>query len=595
MGCISTKTVISDDTDDLNIPDVHSQPSRYHLHTLDVPRQQRYHLNTPDVPRQQKCVLEFQDTLNPCSDGSLLSTLAPSDTLSQCSGGSLLSVFESQDTLSQCSDGVLRRTLAPSDTLSQCSGGSLLILKLPGTSLETEPVFEKEEILPEFYTWLNDKYKDIKVVRLYIGKQDLGQNGSTKDVIVLVLDGFSVIKEDAYEHRRITFPIICKLWKFLPVEELISSPDPFSNSEFPTKVELCIQSISKSLFKEHSNLESISASFYRLKDIGEEKKRLPELCIVLYCSCKGVVPLHEQEFPKIIKGIKTDVREGFFHLFGIDDFFKRSTDVLNPLMMGASISKKDDNNGGTLGGFVTLENGDIGFITCAHVFFDLSGQCDPSAKFDIVQPSYGYLNTNTVCGTHARSCFPTSQSDINACTIDAALVKLTDRVPERGLFADLTVDNLKENGYSIDNLPEYSTADIRDSEEAGRLMLPCVKWGAKTGFTRGMLRLAGTAVRWTNESINLGNPSSQCSFIFNKQLEIQGIGGTSFALPGDSGALVFQLDPAKKENEDHQLHCIGMVVGGISAGKTIVTPIRPILEALNVKLHKFSQEKMDDS
>lgn len=91
----------------------------------------------------------------------------------------------------------------------------------------------------------------------------------------------------------------------------------------------------------------------------------------------------------------------------------------------------------------------MGFITCAHVLFDMSGQCDPSAKFDVVQPSYGYLNTNNVCGTHARSCFPTNQSNTNGCTIDAALVKLTDRVPERGLFADLTVDNLKENGKNM--------------------------------------------------------------------------------------------------------------------------------------------------
>jgi hypothetical protein len=125
-------------------------------------------------------------------------------------------------------------------------------------------------------------------------------------------------------------------------------------------------------------------------------------------------------------------------------------------------------------------------------------------------------------------------------------------------------------------------------------MRPCVKWGAKSGFTRGMLRLAGAAVRWADEPYDIGNPSSPSSVMYYNQLEIQGI-GCPFALPGDSGALVFQLDPAQTEGEEHQLHCIGMVVGGTSTGTTLITPIRPILQALNVKMHKFSSEQMDDS
>lgn len=196
--------------------------------------------------------------------------------------------------------------------------------------------------MPSFYTWLTEKYKNIRVVRLYVGKQERGQNRSKKVVIVVVIDDLNVIKEDAYDHRKGRFPIICKLWKFLPVEDLNTSPDPepFLNTNIPSKVEICIQNIAESLFKYHSNLECVSASYYRLKGIGKENKRLPELCIVLYCSCKGVVPLHEKEFPTDIEGIKTDVREGFFYLFGNDHLYKTSTDDLNPLMMGANISKK---------------------------------------------------------------------------------------------------------------------------------------------------------------------------------------------------------------------------------------------------------------
>jgi hypothetical protein len=168
--------------------------------------------------------------------------------------------------------------------------------------------------------------------------------GSTTNVIVLVIDGISVIKETTYIHERGTFLIICKLWKCLPVGDKHSNPEPFSDKKIPFNVEFCIQSKSKKLFQQHSNLEYISASFYRLQDVGEKRKRFSELCIVLYCSCKGVIPLHETEFPKRIEGIKTDVREGFFYLYGNDHFFKRSTDVLDPLMMGASISRKGNQN-----------------------------------------------------------------------------------------------------------------------------------------------------------------------------------------------------------------------------------------------------------
>jgi hypothetical protein len=69
----------------------------------------------------------------------------------------------------------------------------------------------------------------------------------------------------------------------------------------------------------------------------------------------------------------------------------------------------------------------------------------------------------------------------------------------------------------------------------------------------------------------------------------------AFAAAGDSGALVFQVDPPPTDDGDDQLVCIGMVVGGTSYYTTAVTPIVPVLEALNVKMHVFPQEQMDES
>ncbi|XP_062599451.1 uncharacterized protein LOC134260949 [Saccostrea cucullata] len=316
------------------------------------------------------------------------------------------------------------------------------------------------------------------------------------------------------------------------------------------------------------------------------------LCFIVLV--KGLYRLANQNFRILSTIFKLTLGRDFFYQFPNDGFFKRSTDVLDPLMMGGSISSKDFLKGGTLGGFVTLNNGDVGFITCAHVLFNLSTQCDKRAHFDVVQPAYSYNNTNNVCGVHQSSCFPNTQ--FQNCTLDVSLVKLTTRIPERGLFSDLSVEDLLENGFNIENLPEYSEGTIRDyrQEHFAHLRDPCFKWGAKTGFTKGALRLNGISVRWTDDVIDLGKPSSQCSYVYHSQLECLGT-GTSFALPGDSGAFVFQLDPMATKEDQHRFHCIGMIVGGTSDFKTIVTPIGPILEAFNVKMHAFPQEKMDES
>lgn len=100
---------------------------------------------------------------------------------------------------------------------------------------------------------------------------------------------------------------------------------------------------------------------------------------------------------------------------------------------------------GTLGGFVNFNNGEMGFITCAHVLFDMSttnaSQTNTSqTSFDVVQPSYAYTCTNEVCGVHERSVFPTNPRQ--GITVDAALIRLTSRAPQRGLFSELRAGDL---------------------------------------------------------------------------------------------------------------------------------------------------------
>ncbi|XP_062581291.1 uncharacterized protein LOC134243087 [Saccostrea cucullata] len=432
----------------------------------------------------------------------------------------------------------------------------------------------------------------MKIVHLYMGKQML--HDGLKDAFVLVIDEVNIIDEREFEYFGESFAINCKLWKN-------TSPECMSVSKFEhdhqhkinnadlSKIEQCLRTNSRSLFEEHSNLEIISGSANNSKKNGENISFEPS--IVLYCSCKGVVPYEEKEFPKEIDGIKTDVREGFFYLFPNDEYFKRASEVLNPLMMGASIGRKDENKMGTLGGFVTSGTGEIGFITCAHVFHDFStSNLPPIIPFEVVQPSYAYRNTNEVCGEHVKSIFQNYQE----VTVDASLVKLKDRVPQRGLFSELTVNDLLETGFRKERTPEYSTGATRDYlKPQSKRTNSCIKIGARSGLTKGTLKLSGMAARCRGVDLHLTNPPTGRPCDYLSQLEIMGTPLQQFAAAGDSGALVFQIDPPNSEEEDDHLYCIGMVVGGTSFHSTVVTPIEPILRLLNVNMKVFHQELMD--
>jgi hypothetical protein len=105
------------------------------------------------------------------------------------------------------------------------------------------------------------------------------------------------------------------------------------------------------------------------------------------------------------------------------------------------------NREGTLGGFVTLPNGEVGAITCSHLFFDINSNSTSTSTFDVVQPSYGYKHTNEICGRHILSVSPSATPQ--GVSVDASLIELTDRIPQRGLFADLKANDLAEIGTSI--------------------------------------------------------------------------------------------------------------------------------------------------
>ena len=73
--------------------------------------------------------------------------------------------------------------------------------------------------------------------------------------------------------------------------------------------------------------------------------------------------------------------------FGLADKGNKSTDYNPDLLMGTGISRETNPMTGTLGGFVHLPDGEMGFLTCAHVVGDYVGQ-------QVVQPSHGEMPTS---------------------------------------------------------------------------------------------------------------------------------------------------------------------------------------------------------
>lgn len=233
---------------------------------------------------------------------------------------------------------------------------------------------------------------------------------------------------------------------------------------------------------------------------------------------------------------------------------------------------------GTLGPFVKY-NGRIGFLTCAHVLFDvfptkkvdfIHNQQNQHNRVDVCQPAPGSLHpSGSVCGFVQRAIFdpqlPTS--------VDVAVVNIDDdsRKPLGGRFAMDYSFRFTDLGFPT--LPEFNNgSSVRDpADRAVSNMV--VLFGSETPITKGILKSWGAQVR-SFETV-LGQPSTQDKVCMKGQYEVEGIKSILdvFRL-GDSGAAVFML-------EGTSLHCIGMAIGHTTLGNAVVTPIGTLLDTLS--------------
>ena len=162
------------------------------------------------------------------------------------------------------------------------------------------------------------------------------------------------------------------------------------------------------LFKEHSNLNIIACSERKSVGFAGDHRVFHQPCYVLFCHCKSLIPYGENQFPKFIEGLPTDVREGYFE-FGSNQ----------QIQIGKSILRRDIRKTGTIGGFVDLDNNQTGLITCAHTFYSLSELRSQSLPLEIpVSTAFDEEDFGKI----TRAVF--TPDDPGTVSVDAALVKL---------------------------------------------------------------------------------------------------------------------------------------------------------------------------
>lgn len=213
--------------------------------------------------------------------------------------------------------------------------------------------------------------------------------------------------------------------------------------------------------------------------------------------------------------------------------------------------------GGTLGLPVRhIQSGDLRFLTAAHVVGGLSpGRGQTSRVF--TGPLRGTHMVGVLIG-HSGDSVPSSRRK-KVCPVDAALI-----VPLQHVECSRRIgQDLKASGQYFKDIYDHELND-----------LTVYKAGARTGLTRGKIAEIGVALRTKPRGDHPGPIQYPLGYHVMSDED-----NKHFALPGDSGSIVISDDGK----------VVGMVVAMHDAPNdpsayAFVIPIRPILEALGVRL-----------
>ncbi|XP_053384866.1 uncharacterized protein LOC123537134 [Mercenaria mercenaria] len=356
------------------------------------------------------------------------------------------------------------------------------------------------------------------------------------------------------------------------VENGQQNDDKFTEEEVEA-LENCISENADTLMDNHKNLNIISPSMKKSIAFGTKDAMIHDkLCIALYVHIKGLIPVAELPFPSDICGYPTDVLEDGFTQFGGGPL-----DFHQKLKMGLAIHANVKNNNGellvgTLEGFLDHPSFGLCGLTCAHVV--VSGDemekiknlgCISLMENDkqVFQP----VDHRALSFGRVVSAVYTEGGN-GRIGMEVALFEIFDRHPVDGSFP--TSKNYRDIGFDDSNPMVFGTGKVCKRSNI-RKRSEVYKYGISTEVTRGSLGLLGSVVRTTEMS----GRSEALEYRLHNQIPVLRIDGKDFALPGDSGALVFFDD-----NFGDSV-AIGVVEGGQNNGIVFVTPLYDILSALD--------------
>ncbi|XP_053388989.1 uncharacterized protein LOC128552020 [Mercenaria mercenaria] len=363
--------------------------------------------------------------------------------------------------------------------------------------------------------------------------------------------------------------------------------DLFPTKEVMLDVQRCINKYVESLTKDHSNLRIIAGSSFKSKRYMKpepEPDLIKRTCIVFYVHIKGVIPIKEKEFPKTLTSensiiYETDVREGYVDLKAGGWPDEIHTDV----KMGCKIGgMENEDEFGTLGGFLELPRYGLCCLTCAHVLVtEAKGEYEDD-EFICYQPNVGNRKTfgqkrRFGCLRKAHTYAGDTGSDPPKAGLDYALVKLDeDRKPCSGLFPDIDITEWKTAGFDFPMT--YTSGEVFNFDETYRRRRnPIIKYGARTGVTCGSLAWYGQCIVQEGRPTLLNQIQINHTRTDEKKQEFSG--------KGDSGSLVFMVDNQNTPT------AIGLLVcGNAKLGCSYATPICEILDDINIeKMKSFNQ------
>ncbi|XP_069114869.1 uncharacterized protein [Argopecten irradians] len=433
------------------------------------------------------------------------------------------------------------------------------------------------------------KHFDIQPATVIPGHRMDKCRGRTR---VYIVYSVLVVKASTYELEDLGHVMLVNPYKITQeVDDDARERMSVSNEE-TNRAQKALSKHRQKLWTEHSNLNIIRIARFKHQNHG--KGIIEKTCIELFCSTKGVVPLGEQEFPKrldIGNGdfLDVNVREGYFRYGAYDTL--PSSSYHPTLKMGCNVGRSTpeydqghilQSVGGTLGPFVRYGS-EIGFLSCAHVFFNIKNPAQPldyyfngRDKIKVVQPSLDTPGNHGIpipCGYVHRAIF---NPQLNP-SVDVTVVELRNRIPNHGRFANNSRNSYKKAGF--DELPEFNNGWLETNVRNIAASQTVFKFGSVSDVTRGVLDVSGCDVRPLSTILGLPRNTGAAHMI--NQYQVFGVyPSLSFFLEGDSGSAVFMKEPVRGE-----LVCIGMAIGHTNVDinkfpSTVVTPIGAILNAL---------------